>query len=66
MGRQLPILLGVLACFLGINVSAWSQNTPTVNGIRGYLDPRTGAFRPVFPLPASYARRQLRWRMSAV
>ena len=44
MGRKLPILLGTLACLLGLNISVWSQSIPAVNGIRGYLDPRTGIF----------------------
>ena len=28
----------------GFNVNLWSQSTPALNGIRGYLDPRTGDF----------------------
>lgn len=44
MGRRLSTLLCVLACFLGLNISLWSQSIPAVNGIRGYLDPRTGIF----------------------
>jgi hypothetical protein len=44
MGQRLLILLAVLACFLGLNINLWSQSTPAVNGIRGYLDPHTGIF----------------------
>jgi hypothetical protein len=44
MGRKLPTLLGVLACFLGLTMNLWSQSNLPVKGIRGYLDPRTGLF----------------------
>ena len=44
MGQRLLVLLAVLACFLGLNINLWSQSIPEVNGIRGYLDPRTGIF----------------------
>jgi hypothetical protein len=33
-----------------LNINLWSQNTPAANGIRGYLDPRTGIFHAM-PLP---------------
>jgi hypothetical protein len=41
------ILVGV--CLFVLSISAWSQNLnrPPVPGIPGYLDPRTGAFRPM-------------------
>lgn len=44
MGHRTCVLLGVVACFLGLNINLWSQSVPAVNGIRGYLDPRTGIF----------------------
>lgn len=50
MGHRMLILPAVLACLLGFNMNLWSQSTPAVNGIRGYLDPRTGIFHSM-PLP---------------
>ena len=50
MGHRTCVLLGVFACFLGLNINLWSQSIPAVNGIRGYLDPRTGIFHSI-PLP---------------
>jgi hypothetical protein len=44
MGHRTCVLLGVFACFLGLNINLWSQSNPAANGIRGYLDPRTGIF----------------------
>lgn len=44
MGHRMLILPAVLACLLGFNLNLWSQSIPAVNGIRGYLDPRTGIF----------------------
>jgi len=44
MGHRTCVLLGVVACFLGLNINLWSQSIPAVNGIRGYLDPHTGIF----------------------
>ena len=44
MGHRTCVLLGVFACFLGLNINLWSQSIPAANGIRGYLDPRTGIF----------------------
>jgi len=49
MGHRTCVLLGVFACFLGLNINLWSQSIPAVNGI-GYLDPRTGIFHSI-PLP---------------
>jgi hypothetical protein len=41
------ILVGF--CLLGLSIAAWGQNVdrPAGSGIPGYLDPRTGTFRPV-------------------
>jgi len=47
MGHRMLILPAVLACFLGLNTNLWSQSIPSVNGIRGYLDPRTGIFHSI-------------------
>lgn len=44
----------VLACFIGLTQLAWAQKpaeAPT-HGISGYLDPQTGAFRPMAQTPA--------------
>jgi hypothetical protein len=40
-------------CLLGLNQPVWSQkaNEPANQGILGYLDPKTGAFRPVAQSP---------------
>jgi hypothetical protein len=45
----------VLACFIGLSQSAWSQkpSEATSHGILGYLDPQTGAFRPLAQTPAT-------------
>lgn len=45
----------VLACFIGLTQPAWSQKSPAKagNGILGYLDPQTGAFKPLVQAPAS-------------
>jgi hypothetical protein len=47
-------LIFVCSCFVGLTQSVWSQkaNEPAKPGILGYLDPRTGAFRPVAQNPA--------------
>ena len=50
MGHRTCVLLGVFACFLGLNINLWSQSIPAVDGIRGYMDPRTGIFHAI-PLP---------------
>ena len=50
MGHRTCVLIGVFACFLGLNTNLWSQSIPAVNGIRGYLDPRTGIFHAL-PVP---------------
>lgn len=42
--NRLCSLLCVCACLIGLNVALWGQSAPTVSGIRGYLDPRTGIF----------------------
>ena len=44
MGHRLSTLLVVCMFFLGMTVSLWGQSGSAVNGIRGYLDPRTGIF----------------------
>jgi hypothetical protein len=51
---RLITLLLISACFLAVTIPAWGQaaSNSTKPGILGYLDPRTGAFRPV-PPPAS-------------
>lgn len=45
--NRLCSLLCVCACLMGFNTTLWGQSAPTVNGIRGYLDPRTGIFHPL-------------------
>lgn len=47
MNSTKRILVGL--CLLVLSVTAWSQNLnrPPVPGIPGYLDPRTGTFRPM-------------------
>lgn len=49
MKLTMGFLLSV--CFLAAAIPAWGQaaNNSTKPGILGYLDPRTGAFRPVPP-----------------
>ena len=49
MNSTKRILVGL--CLLVLSVTAWSQNQnrPPVPGIPGYLDPRTGTFRPMPP-----------------
>ena len=42
--NRLCSLLYVCACLIGLNGALWGQSAPTVSGIRGYLDPRTGIF----------------------
>jgi hypothetical protein len=51
MNKTLSTLL--LACVgcLAISQSLWGQSTSAAGGIRGYLNPRTGAFHPT-PLVA--------------
>jgi hypothetical protein len=44
MNSKLCSLLCVCACLIGLNAALWGQSAPTVSGIRGYLDPRTGIF----------------------
>jgi hypothetical protein len=41
------VLIGF--CVFGLSITAWSQNLnrPSVPGIPGYLDPRTGTFKPM-------------------
>jgi hypothetical protein len=45
----------VLACFIGLTQLAWGQKpSPKAgSGILGYLDPQTGAFRPLAQTPAT-------------
>jgi hypothetical protein len=44
VSHKLSTFLLVCACFLGMNASLWGQNSAATHGIRGYLDPQTGAF----------------------
>jgi hypothetical protein len=44
VNHKLSTFLLVFACFLGMNASLWGQNAAATHGIRGYLDPQTGAF----------------------
>ena len=44
MNHKLSTYFLMFACFLGMNVSLWGQNSAAKHGIRGYLDPQTGAF----------------------
>jgi hypothetical protein len=45
----------VLACFIGLAQLAWGQKpgAKAGSGIPGYLDPQTGAFRPLAQTPAT-------------
>jgi hypothetical protein len=52
---KLSTLSLLVACFLGINLSLWGQNAPTVPGIRGYMDPKTGIFHSI-PDPPTNAQ----------
>lgn len=49
MSNTLRILVGL--CLFVVSITAWGQNLnrPPVPGIPGYLDPRTGAFKPMPP-----------------
>lgn len=47
MNYRLSTLALLLACLVGMNPSLWGQNAAAVQGIRGYLNPRTGAFHPL-------------------
>ncbi len=47
MNHKLSTLLLVCACFLGMNATMWGQNAAATHGIRGYLDPQTGAFHTI-------------------
>lgn len=51
---RLTMVFLLSTCFLAAAIPAWGQatNNSTKPGILGYLDPRTGAFRPV-PPPAT-------------
>ena len=46
VNHKLSTFFVLFACFLGMNVSLWGQSTAAKqpHGIRGYLDPQTGAF----------------------
>ena len=48
---RLTMVFLLSVCFLGAAIPAWGQavNSSTKPGVLGYLDPRTGAFRPVLP-----------------
>jgi len=52
--KILRIML-VLACFIGLTQLAWSEkpSAKAGSGILGYLDPQTGAFRPLAQTPAT-------------
>ena len=59
---RLTMVFLLSTCFLAAAIPAWGQAAkqfPTKPGILGYLDPRTGAFRPVFPLPATDDNEEL-------
>lgn len=45
MNYTKSILVGL--CMFGLSIAAWSQNStsPSLPGIPGYLDPRTGTFK---------------------
>jgi len=47
VNHKLSTFLLVCACFLGMNASLWGQNAAATHGIRGYLDPQTGAFHTI-------------------
>lgn len=49
MSNPRTILVGL--CLIGLSITAWGQtlNQPSVFGTPGYLDPRTGTFRPIAP-----------------
>jgi hypothetical protein len=47
VNHKLSTFLLVFACFLGMNASLWGQNAAATHGIRGYLDPQTGAFHTI-------------------
>jgi hypothetical protein len=44
VNHKLSTYFLMFACFLGMNVSLWGQSAAAKHGIRGYLDPQTGAF----------------------
>jgi len=44
VNHKLSTFCLLFACLLGMNASLWGQNAAAVHGIRGYLDPQTGAF----------------------
>lgn len=50
MSHKFSIFFLMFACFLGMSTSLWGQNNAAQRGIRGYLDPQTGAFHAT-PLP---------------
>ena len=53
MNSTMRILVGL--CLFVVSITAWSQNLnhPSVPGIPGYLDARTGTFTPMPPAAAS-------------
>ena len=53
-------LCAVCACFVGLTQPVWSQkaNEAAKPGILGYLDPRTGAFRPLVQNPVENAQAE--------
>lgn len=53
MNSTKTILVGL--CLLGLSIAGWSQNAnrSSVPGIPGYLDPRTGTFKPMPLAPPS-------------
>jgi hypothetical protein len=50
VNRRLSTLALLLACLVGMNLSLWGQSAAVTHGIRGILDPKTGAFHPL-PVP---------------
>jgi hypothetical protein len=57
MSRVRISMILVCVCFVGVTQAAWSQraNEAAKPGIPGYLDPKTGAFRPMMQAPAEEA-----------
>jgi hypothetical protein len=50
-----PKTILIAICLLGLSITGWSQNTnrPSAPGIPGYLDARTGMFRPMPQMASS-------------
>jgi len=45
--RKLSNIVVLCACVLGMSAALVGQNSSVSHGIRGYLDPKTGAFHPI-------------------